>query len=177
MRWLSLGPAGSWHPFGVSHGRTLSTPLQDGLRFLQPPLPPQPSPVLAVGIPPMVGLVGLPQWTSEKMRMKEDGTCSPVGIWGTLRESCGLSELPTAVLALPVSPFGSLPLYEPSSSPSQMFLLIHPPLALGRVRLPAFGTLSPALRTLDYSAARLGRGTWMPQGPVARHFPACPCKL
>jgi hypothetical protein len=53
----------------------------------------------------------------------------------------------------------------------------HPPLALGRVRLPAFGTLFPALRTLDSSAARLGRGTWMPQGPVARHFPSCPCEL
>ena len=75
----------------------------------------------------MVGLVGLPQLTSEKMRMQEDGTCSPVGVWGTLRESCGLSELPTAVLALPVSPFGSLPLYEPSISPPQMFILFTLP--------------------------------------------------
>jgi hypothetical protein len=71
----------------------------------------------------MVGRVGLTQLTSEKMRMKEDGTWSPVGVGGILRESCGLSELPTAVLALPVSLFGSLPLYEPSSSPSQMFIL------------------------------------------------------
>jgi hypothetical protein len=34
------------------------------------------------------------------------------------------------------------------------------------VRLPAFGTLSPELRTLDDAAARLGRGTWRPQGPI-----------
>jgi len=71
----------------------------------------------------MVGLVGLPQLTSEKMRMKEDGTCRPGGVGGIFRESCVRSELPTTVLALPVSLFGSLPLYEPSSSPSQMFIL------------------------------------------------------
>jgi len=71
----------------------------------------------------MVGLGGLTQLTSEKMRMKEDGTCSPVGVGGILRESCVRSELPTAILALPVSLLGSLPLYEPSSSPSQMFIL------------------------------------------------------
>jgi len=67
--------------------------------------------------------VGLTQLTSEKMRMKEDGTCSPVGVGGILRESCGRSELPTAVLALPVSLFGSLPLCEPSISPAQTFIL------------------------------------------------------
>ena len=71
----------------------------------------------------MVGLVGLTQLTSEKMRLKEDGTCSPVGVGGILRESCVRSALPTAILALPVSLLGSLPLYEPSISPSQMFIL------------------------------------------------------
>jgi hypothetical protein len=80
-------------------------------------------PSLRLGYHPMVGLVGLTQLTSEKMRMKEDGTCRPVGVGGILRESCVRSELPTAVLALPVSLFGSLPLYEPSISPSPMFIL------------------------------------------------------
>ena len=80
-------------------------------------------PSLRLGYHESVGRVGLTQLTSEKMRMKEDGTCSPVGVGGTLRESCVRSELPTAVLALPVSLFGSLPLYEPSISPSQMFIL------------------------------------------------------
>jgi hypothetical protein len=70
-----------------------------------------------------VGLVGFTQLTSEKMRMKEDGTCSPVGVWSILRESSVLSERPTAILALPVSLFGSLPLYEPSIGPSQKFIL------------------------------------------------------
>jgi len=31
------------------------------------------------------------------------------------------------------------------------------------------------LRTLDYSAARLGRGTWMPQGLTVQHSPFYPC--
>src|SRR5207249_6802264 len=53
-----VGPAGSQHPFGLRHRRTLSIPLQDGLRFLRPPLPPQPSPVLAVGIPLASGASG-----------------------------------------------------------------------------------------------------------------------
>jgi hypothetical protein len=80
-------------------------------------------PSLRLGYHPMVGLVGLTQLTSEKRRMQEDGTCSPVGVGGILRERCVRSELPTAVLALPVSLFGSLPLYEPSISPSHMFIL------------------------------------------------------
>jgi hypothetical protein len=71
----------------------------------------------------MVGLVGLTQVTSEKRRRKEDGTCRPVGVGGILSESCVRSELPPAVVALPVSRFGSLPLYEPASSPSPMFIL------------------------------------------------------
>jgi len=76
-----------------------------------------------LGYHPRVGRGGLTQLTSEKMRMKEEGTWSPVGVGGILRESCGRSELPTAVLALPGSLCGSLPLYEPSSSPAPMCIL------------------------------------------------------
>ena len=76
-----------------------------------------------LGYHPLVGRVGLTQLTSEKRRMKEDGAWSPVGVGGILRESCVRSALPTAVLALPVSLFGRLPLYEPSSRPSHMCIL------------------------------------------------------
>src|SRR4029450_1978912 len=43
------------------------------------------------------------------------------------RDSSVVSELPTAFLALPVSLFGSVPLYEPSVGPSQLFLLSSSP--------------------------------------------------
>src|SRR4051812_12883748 len=48
-----LRPAGSLRPFGlgIPARAALSAPLQDGLRFLRHPLPPPPSPFLAVGIP------------------------------------------------------------------------------------------------------------------------------
>jgi hypothetical protein len=59
--------------------------------------------------------------------MKEDGTGSPVGVGGILRESCVRSALPTAILALPGRLFGRLPLYEPSLGPSQMFSLFTRP--------------------------------------------------
>ena len=40
-----------------------------------------------------------------------------------LRDSSVVSELPTAFLALPLSLFGSVPLYEPSVGPSRLFIL------------------------------------------------------
>src|SRR4051794_38810831 len=48
-----LRPAGSLHPFrlGIPALAALSARLQDGLRFLRHPLPPPPSPFLAVGFP------------------------------------------------------------------------------------------------------------------------------
>src|SRR3954468_16906781 len=48
-----LRPAGSLRPFrlGIPARAALSAPLQDGLRFLRHPLPPPPSPFLAVGFP------------------------------------------------------------------------------------------------------------------------------
>lgn len=74
------------------------------------------------------------------------------------------ASLPTCFLALPVSLLGNFDftVFYNDSSPE-----VHPthtPLVLGRMRLSAVGTLSRGLRTLDYSAARLGRGTWMYQG-------------
>jgi hypothetical protein len=55
-----LRPAGSLHPFrlGIPALAALSAPLQDGLRFLRHPLPPPPSPFLAVGFPPWGGTSG-----------------------------------------------------------------------------------------------------------------------
>jgi hypothetical protein len=64
-------------------------------------------PSLRLGYHRVVGPVGFTQLTSEKMQRKEDGTCSPVGRGGILRESSMLSERPTAFLALPLSLFGS----------------------------------------------------------------------
>jgi len=46
-------PAGSQLPFGT--GIALSGRLRAGVRFLRHPLPPGPSPFLAVGIPPLPG--------------------------------------------------------------------------------------------------------------------------
>jgi len=59
-------PAGSLHPLtlGISARAALSAPLQRGIRFLRLPLPPAPSPFLAVRIPrpvvPAWGAWGLP---------------------------------------------------------------------------------------------------------------------
>src|ERR671910_48010 len=55
-----LRPAGSLHPFrlGIPARAALSPPLQRSLRFLRHPLPPPPSPFLAVGIPPCDGASG-----------------------------------------------------------------------------------------------------------------------
>jgi hypothetical protein len=75
----------------------------------------------------MVGLVGLPPLTSEKRRMQEEGTWSPVGVGGPRSERCVRSALPTAVLALPGSLLGSLPLDEPASSPAQLGILFTLP--------------------------------------------------
>src|SRR5688572_8153382 len=46
-----LRPAGSPFGPGIPALAALSAPLQDSLRFLRHPLPPPPSPFLAVGIP------------------------------------------------------------------------------------------------------------------------------
>jgi hypothetical protein len=75
---LSLAPASRQPPGGVGPS-TLSIPCQDGLRWLGPPGPPPPSPVLTVGRPPVRGRGGLPQWPSGKPRRQEEETWSPVG--------------------------------------------------------------------------------------------------
>jgi hypothetical protein len=163
---LSLGPAGSPHPFGLRHRRTLSTPFQDGLRFLRPPFPPPPSPVLAVGIPPSGGARGA--YPVDKREEADEGGwgLEPGGSWGhpqrELRTLCA-SHSRFGAACQPLWPPTALRAFQQAFTHVHPF---HPPLALGRVRLPAFGTLSPELRTLDYAAARLGRGTWMPQGPM-----------
>src|SRR3954465_1332435 len=53
-------PAGSLRPFGLGIPAlaALSPPLQRSLRFLRHPLPPPPSPFLAVGFPPWGGTSG-----------------------------------------------------------------------------------------------------------------------
>jgi hypothetical protein len=172
---LSLAPVGSPLPFGM--GQSLKPSPSHYRRafafsdFLYPLSRP---PSLRLGYHRVVP-VGFTQLTSEKRRRKADGTCSPVGIGGILRESSMLSERPTAFWHCLSASLAVNALRAFNGS----FTVVHPfppPLALGQMRLPAFGSLSPELRTLDYSAARLSRGTWMPQGPVARHFPSCPCE-
>ena len=76
------------------------------------------------------------------------------------------ASLSTCLLALPISLFGSFDFTVFYIDFSPMVHPTHTPLVLGRVRLSAFGTLSRGLRTLDCSAARLGRGTWMYQGLI-----------
>ena len=133
-------------------------------------------PSLRLGYHPRVGRVGLTQLTSGKQRRQEDGTCSPVGVAGIGRGAAKSLPLPRAFWHCLSASLAASALRAVKWS----FTRVHPlppPRVLSQMRLLAYGPLSPELRTLDYSAARLGRGTWMPQGPVFRHFPSCPCEL
>src|SRR3954467_5023937 len=56
----------------------LSAPLQDGLRFLRPLIPPTPS--LRSGYRRGARGMGLPQLTTEKLRAGEVGASDPVGV-------------------------------------------------------------------------------------------------
>ena len=133
-------------------------------------------PSLRLGYHQRVGRVGLTQLTSGKQRMQEDGTCSPVGIWSIGRGAPKSLPFPHAFWHCLAASLAASALRAVKRSFTRVHPL-HPPQVRGQMRLLACGPLSPELRTLDYSAARLGRGTWMPQGPVFRHFPSCPCEL
>ena len=130
-------------------------------------------PSLRLGYHPIVGPVGLTQLTSGKQRMQEDGTCSPVGVSDIVRDAPKSLPFPRAFWHCLSASLAAYALRAVKRSFTSVHPL-HPPRVLGQMRLLAFGPWSPELRTLDYSAARLGRGTWMPQGPVSRYFPSCP---
>ena len=170
-----------WHQPEVSTlSGWVSTPYPSHYRmafafsgFLYPlSLPPS----LRLGYHQRVGRMGLTQLTSGKQRMQEDGTCSPVGVAGIGRGAPKSLPLPRAFWHCLSASLAASALRAVQRSFTRVHPL-HPPRVLGQMRLLACGPLSPELRTLDDSAARLGRGTWMPQGPVFRHFPSCPCEL
>jgi hypothetical protein len=122
-------------------------------------------PSLRLGYPASVGRVGLTQLTSGKPRMQEDGTCSPVGIESIGRGAAKPLPFPQAFWHCLAASLAASALRAVKRS----FTRVHPlppPRVLSQMRLRANGPLSPELHTLDDSAACLGRGTWMPQGPV-----------
>jgi hypothetical protein len=133
-------------------------------------------PSLRLGYHQRGGRMGLTQLTSGKPRRQEDGTWSPVGVAGIGRGAPQSRPLPRAFWHCLAASLAASALRAVQRSFTRVHPL-HPPRVLGQRRLLACGPLSPELRTLDYSAARLGRGTWRPQGPVFRHFPSCPCEL
>src|SRR5687767_2252251 len=68
-------------PFRVGYlclSTALSAPLQGGLRFLRPLLPPAPSPFLTVGIPPTREAWGFPSW---RQRSCGRGRLEPLTRW------------------------------------------------------------------------------------------------
>ena len=122
-------------------------------------------PSLRLGYHESVGRVGLPQLTSGKPRMQEDETCSPVGIESIGRGAAKSLPIPHAFWHCLTASLAVSALRAVKWSCTRVHPL-HPPQVRGQMRLLVRRPLSPELRTLDYSAARLGRGTWMPQGPI-----------
>ena len=141
----------------------LSALLPGGLRFFQTLLPATPSPFLAVGIPSVMGRIGFTQLTTEEMQTSEVGACPPVA----LRMSPDAEVSP----GLATYRFGHsvsassrcFPLTRFIGSSLSFNRLVFS-LALGRLRLAAFGTLFLGLRTSALAFARPGRDTWTSQG-------------
>ena len=146
-------------------GIALSGRLQAGLRFLRHPLPPGPSPFLAVGLPLEGGGRGVYQLIGMEMRHGEVGPYSPVrhpGVAAGKASSGGPSH--TALRRQrPVSLFGRFGVTSPEAG---LHVLPRP-----AVRLAGRSALSPKLHTLDCSAACPGRGTSTPEGPAGEGTP------
>ena len=109
-----MTPAGSGLPFGT--GIALSGRLQAGLRFIRHPLPPGPSPFLAVGIPSKMGTVGFTQLIEIETCRGEVGLYSPVKHAGAAagRDSSS-GPFHVAFWLRPVSLFGRFGVTSPVS--------------------------------------------------------------
>src|SRR6266851_925685 len=133
LRFLTAKTSRTSAPFRVGYLRltaALSAPLQGGLRFLRPLIPPAPSPFLTVGIPhgrdpAAAGGMGLPQLATEKLRAGEVGASDPVGVtdaaarWHLTRSYPLPFWARRVSLLSPISPYGPLmALHSRSTFPS-----------------------------------------------------------
>lgn len=110
------------------------------------------------------GCIGVIQLVTEKMRTEEVGICVPVGISIVVATATLLQTYPLTILVtvcqplLPFAAHGTLRRYFAHAQPFSSSLVHY------YTEASSFGSLSPKLRTLDYSFARSGRDTWTIQG-------------
>lgn len=107
----------------------------------------------------------------------EGSVCGPAGMKDIARRRRGRLDLPAYLLVIAFQLLWQFRLNEPLR---RRFTFVYPVrslLVVGRLKLPAFRTLSPELRTLGYPAARPGRSIWMSQSlsftSALRSFSLC----
>ena len=144
-------------------GQALSVLLRNGFRFLRYPLPPAPSPFLAVGIPSVDGAHGVYPVDDKGVTNQRGWSLFP---GGTTNVAVRVTTERPAHLPFWSQRIGLLSLFA-DHEVYQLFAFAQPSgssLALSRLRLAAFGSLSLRLRTLALAVARSGRDTWTSQG-------------
>ncbi len=143
--------------------QALSARLLGGFRFFRHPLPSAPSPFLAVGIPPFGGMHRVYPVDDRGVAYQLGWSLSPGGASDVAVRSRTVQPVHLPFWSQRISLLSLSRLHEVY----RLFTVVQPSgssLVLGRLRLAAFGTLSPRLQTSVFTFACSGRDTRTSRG-------------